>query len=1054
MVSFRGRDFKTRSLGAVSRSPSSGHYRLSEFLRYIKRCIKAVWTPLSQSRSARKTFRRRAIIACAVAATAYVAFLWFTFPDVSNPTSFLASQSTVIMDRNGIELYRLFNEEDRTFIPGERIPLSMKQATISIEDERFYERGCLDLRAIARAIFFLGRAGGGSTITRQLARNVLNLQQENRYQRKVKEFILGCQLEHRYEKKELLELYLNWIPFGRNAYGVEQAARQYFSVSAEDLTLAQSAILASLPQRPSYFSPYGKHVRTQVSDAVFSKIVSGEITGASEIRPDDITIGLLGSYAGTGSSTVYIGGRTDQVLRNMEEQGYITEAERLSSIEQLEKIIFEPTRESIRAPHFVLWVRQQVEEIFAGRFEEGLLEQGGLRIETTLDWDLQQRAEESIARYREDLTTRFGGENMALVALDPRSNDILSYVGNMDYADEENGGKIDMAQAPRQPGSSFKPFVYAAAFQRGFGPATPIYDVPTKIGNDEPQNYDGRYKGLMTIRTALGASRNVPAAKAYFLAGQEDQILTLVSALGAPTPLLRKEELQEERGVFDYGWPLALGAAETPLLEMANAYGALARGGIAKPVISIRRITDSKGNLLYSPKEEEGKSALDPRIAYQITSILSDESARPEEYWRTQLSVPGYKTAAKTGTSNKCMEWKEVSIPERPGEMRQVCLLRKPDNAWVLGYTPNLVVGAWMGNADSSAMFDKADGLTSVSPFWRDFMVSAHRTLKNPVTEFERPDGIITPQISTLSGQLPSPCTPVEHRRADVFLEEFPPTAQDPDCVQIEIDRVTHLLISDECPLEARASGSFLVARSVEGKRWPTWEEGVQAWTKKQMELWYATPDHSGALLPLPVAPTEKCRLDMTPGRLSKPVISIVTPAPGGTATYPVFQPRIHYASQAGILSVTFAIDGVQVANVTTAPFTQSLRVPKSVAESGQHTLTATITDEYFTTASFSVNFTFNQDTRAPTVEFILPRDDMRLPKGGELTMQAKAEDMESGMKYVQFFLGDVLLTTKPKEPYTMTYMLTEAPGVYHLKVLATDIAGNTAEDVRTLTVE
>ncbi|MDP7069269.1 MAG: penicillin-binding transpeptidase domain-containing protein, partial [Candidatus Peribacteraceae bacterium] len=424
--------------------------------------------------------------------------------------------------------------------------------------------------------------------------------------------------------------------------------------------------------------------------------------------------------------------RTDQVLRNMQEQGYITEAERLASLEDFEDIEFTTSRENIRAPHFVLWVREQIEEMFSGTSEDGLLEQGGLRIETTLDWEMQERAEDSVERHREDLTLRYGGENMALVAIEPESNEIVAYVGNMDYNDTENGGKIDMVQAPRQPGSSFKPFVYASAFQKGYNPATPIYDVATKIGDDEPQNFDGKFMGHMTMREALGASRNVPAAKAFFLGGQENQILTLVSSLGAPTPLERKEELQIERGEFDYGWPLALGAAETPLLEMANAYGSFARGGTKKPLISIRRITDKKGNLLYKAPDEKGKEIIDERIAYQITSILSDESVRPEEYWKTQLTVPGFKTAAKTGTSNKCLEWKEIPIEDKPGEKRKVCLLRKPDNAWLIGYTPNLVAGVWVGNANSASMYDKAGGLNTASPIWRDFMASVHRKIENP----------------------------------------------------------------------------------------------------------------------------------------------------------------------------------------------------------------------------------------------------------------------------------------------------------------------------------
>ncbi len=1061
VIQFRRRSFHSRTLGTNRASQKRDRWNMSNTFRHITDGMQGLWHRRPRNSNDRKTLVIKAGAAVAAITVLYGLFLWFTLPDVSDPTNLLASQSTVITDRNGIELYRLFNEEDRTFIPGSSIPDHMKNAAIAIEDERFYDRGCLDVRAIARAIFLLGRAGGGSTITRQLARNALNLQQENRYQRKIKEFILGCQLEGQFEKEELLELYLNWIPFGRNAYGVEQATKQYFNSTADKLTLAQSAILASLPQRPSYFSPYGRHVHTEVEENVHQDIIDGSITKVSDIDPEDITIGLLGAHAGTGSVLLYIGGRTDQVLRNMEDQGLITEAERLVALEELEDMSFEPARENIRAPHFVLWVREQVEEMLLGTSEEGLLEQGGLRIETTLNWDLQQRAEDAVERHREDLILRYGGENMSLVAIDPDNNEIVAYVGNMDYNDEENGGKIDMARSPRQPGSSFKPFVYASAFQKGYNPATPIYDVPTKIGDDEPQNFDGKFTGLMTMRSALGASRNVPAAKTFFLGGQENQILTLVAALGAPTPLERKEELQLERGEFEYGWPLALGAAETPLLEMVSAYAALARGGRSQGVVSIRKITDKKGNLLYASEDSgDGKEVLDERIAYQITSILSDESVRPEEYWRTQLTVPGYKTAAKTGTSNKCLEWKDVPVLDTetgepiPGKKRKACILRKPDNAWLIGYTPNLVAGVWVGNANSASMYDKAGGLNTASPIWRDFMASAHRTFANPKTIFDKPDGIITPQISTLSGEFPTECTPVAYRRADVFLKERAPTLQDPACKQLTIDKVTRLLASEECPIDAQEEGSFIVAHSLLPERWPFWEEGVRKWVGEQMELWYAAPDHSGALLPMPVAPTESCTLELTPGRLEKPSVNIVVPAPNGTATYPTFKPKLKINSKAKVLSVLYSIDGKKVVKVDTEPFTQVIRVPRSVSESGRHTLSVELTDEYYNKATSRVNFLFEEDERPPQIHITLPLGDIRLPRGGDLRMVADATDQEGGVKYVQFYIGDTLLTTKPKEPYEMTYTIKEDPGVYQLKVKAIDMSGNSSEDIRTLTVD
>ena len=936
----------------------------------------------------------------------YVVFLWFTLPDISDPRSLLASQSTVIVDRNGVELYRLFVEQDRTYIPADRIPDTLEKAMVAIEDERFYERGCLDVRAIARVVLRFGHAGGGSTLTRQLARNALDLTQDNIYNRKLKELMLGCQMEHRFSKSDLLELYLNWIPFGRNAYGVEQASQTYFGVPAEGLTLAQSAVLASLPQRPSYYSPYGEHLFTKVSEEAQEDIRAERVTRANQLREEDVTIGLLGAAVGTGSTVLYVGGRTDQVLRNMEDQKLITEQERLAALAELEHMTFKPSRENIRAPHFVLWVRDQVEKLFAGTTEEGLLERGGLRIETTLNWEMQKIAEESVAFYREDILNRFGAQNIALLSVDLDTREVLAYVGNMDYTDTEHGGKIDMVQSPRQPGSSFKPFVYAAAFQHGYNPATVLYDVPTKIGEDEPRNFDGGFMGPLTIRNALGASRNIPAAKAFFLAGGEDSILALVTNLGAPTPHRKRQEIADQRPEgFEYGWPLALGAAETPLIEMVQAYSTIGGGGVYVPIVSIHRILDKHGNLLYESPVER-KEVLDPRIAYQITSILSDEQARPGEFWRTQLTIPGFQTAAKTGTSSKCVERDEEN---------DKCKLLKPDNTWVIGYTPDLLTGVWAGNADGSALYEKGDGLNTGSPLWRNYMSRAQRLVESPKEAFAVPDGIVRTQISMLSGQLPAECTPVHMRRSDVFLRESAPTQTDPACKQLVIDKVTRLLASESCPKEAQESGSFLIATSLLPQRWPDWERGVQDWVKKQMELWYATPDHSGAIIPLSVAPTEECDISLTPGRLQKPELNIIAPSNGETVAYPSFKPQVKYEVGSSIREVVYQVDDKRLRVETAEPFLKAaVRVPRTVKETGVHTLRITLTDEYFNEASDSVQFRFG-DGRS-TGRFVPTRSGTGTSQGVSVTEPVLLSPPKS-LTLVQFGeVVDLRVQTPPVE--------------------------------------
>ena len=968
----------------------------------------------------------------------YGAYIWFTLPDVSDPRSFLAAQSTVVLDRNGVELYRFFQEEDRTFVDADAIPQFLKDAIVAIEDERFYSRGCLDVRAIARAFFGFGRAGGASTITRQLARNALDLNQENLYNRKVKEIILGCQLESQNSKKELLHLYLNWIPFGRNAYGAQQASMQYFGVPVTDLTLAQSAVLAALPQRPSYLSPYGAHRHTTVSSAVEEQIIAGKITRAHDIPSEDIAIGLLGAYVGTGATVVYVGGRTDQVLQNMQDQEMITESERLAALSDLEHMLFQPAREDIRAPHFVLWIREQVEELFAGS-EQDLLQRGGMTITTTLDWDLQEAAESAVALHREDIFNRFGARNLALLALDPKTREVLAYVGNADFHDEEHGGKIDMVHVPRQPGSSFKPIVYAAAFEQGYGPGTVLFDVPTKIGDDEPQNFDGTFWGPLTVRAALGASRNIPAAKAFFLAGGEMKILQLAAALGANTPLTRRAKLSQQRGSFEYGWPLALGAAETPLIEMVNAYASLGDGGVVKPVVSIQSITDKHGNILFqSDAEPVEQSVLDARIAYQITSILRDESARPEEYWRSQLTVPGYETAAKTGTSNKCLEWNQET---------GACLLRKPDNAWLLGYTPSLVAGVWAGNADSSALYDRGGGLNTASPLWRDFMIRAHKRLSSPVTSFTSPSGLVQVQISTLSGQLPTECTPLSHRRTEIFLSERVPVQQDPACQMLAVDKVTGMLASEVCPAEAQEEGRFFHGQSILPDRWPTWEQGVQAWMDAQMELWNATDTHSGALIPLPKAPTEICDPSLTPGRLIAPEVHLRFPLDGGMAPYPAFVAQIEWDVGSSVREVRYELNGRRVGLESSPPFSAVIRVPRSVPQEGTHVLKVILEDEYFNQAEDEVMFRFGEDRQPPSIQLVSPEKRLFAP-GETAVFHALAEDTEGGIKYVQFYLDDLLLTTKPHEPYSVTYTLPKEDGLYRLRAVAEDMAENTGSDM------
>ncbi len=976
----------------------------------------------------------------------YIAFLYLTLPRIDQETILAASQSTVVTDRNGIELYRIHGSEDRTYIPGTSIPKSVKDAIVSIEDERFYDRGCLDVRALARAILFFGHSGGASTITRQLARNALNLQKENILSRKLKEVILGCQLEHKYDKEKVLELYLNWIPFGQNAYGIEQASKRYLGKSAKDLTLAESAILASLPQRPSYFNPYGAHARTTVTPDIIKKIAEGKITKSDQIPEDQVRIGLIGAKVGTGTTLVYVGGRADQVLRNMADQGRITEDQLTKAVDEFSTVSFKPVREDIRAPHFVLWARDQVEKMFEGSPDQALLEEGGLTIQTTLDWNLQEIAEKIMAEHKDDILKRFMAHNAALIAADPHTGEILAYVGNTDYGDETSEGKIDMAQVPRQPGSSFKPFVYAAAFKNGLSPGSILHDVPTKFGTYEPQNFEGDFWGVTSVRRALGGSRNIPAVKAYVIGGEEDTILNLVEQMGAPTP----KRLKPTNG---YGAALGIGAAETPLIEMVQGYATFANQGRLKPLQGIMKVTDQHGVLLHMTDEDtehpDGQEVLDPRIAYEVTSVLSDVSARPTEYWQNQLSVPGIQAAAKTGTSNKCLERAENS---------EACKKRKPDNVWTMGYTPDMVVGVWVGNATSDPLSEKADGLTVAAPIWKDFLTRALKVRKPSATAFTSPAGIEQVQISLLSGQLPTNCTPVPLRRSDIFLEENAPTQDDPACVTLKVDRVTGLLASDSCPESAQEERSFYVAHSYKPETYPAWEKSVTDWAlakSKTMKTGSGVQlflSNSGAVLPLPLAPTEKCDMSLTPGRGVTPTLTILSPENGGGAGYPSFQPKISYSVGSQTREIKYEVDDKVIETVSQAPWVPPLRMPKSISESGTHTLKISVTDEYYNVITKQVIFSFSQDKSGPSIRVESPEPGAAIKKGDAVMIRAESEDSEGGIKYVELYLDDTLLTRKPSAPYELSYDKIPV-GTHTIRAVATDLAGNVNEDSVTIVV-
>ena len=564
--------------------------------------------------------------------------------------------STKIYDRTGeILLYDFSQDVRREVVPIDQISDYAKNAAIAIEDKTFYEHNGFVFSSFVRAMWAnlstLSFSQGGSTITQQVVKNSI-LTTDKSPTRKLKELILALKLERVLTKEEILSLYLNEIPYGGNVYGIEEAASRFFGKDAKDLDLAESAYLAAIPQAPTHFSPYGSYV--------------------NELEA-----------------------RKNLVLKEMKNNDFITDEEYETAIK--EKVTFKPRENSgsIKAPHFVFFVIEQL----AQKYGEDAVQSGGWKIITTLDYSIQEQAEALAKKYGEINQKTFNANNNAIVAIDPKTGEILAMTGSRDYFDQKIGGNFNASTGHRQPGSTFKPFVYSVLFNKGYTDSTILYDVPIQFNPNcaaddfvthdncyAPGNYDDAFRGPMTVRNALAQSINLPAVEALYLAGVPNSI-KLAQDLGI-------QGLTEKN---TYGLSLVLGGGAVSLLDITSAYGVFANDGIRNPYTPVLEIRDNYGNVI-DRENLYPQRVLPEQTARLMNNILSDNVARTPGYGpNSPLYIPDRDVAVKTGTSNDYRD------------------------AWIIGYSPNIVIGAWTGNNDNSPMEKKVAGLI-VSPLWRDLM--------------------------------------------------------------------------------------------------------------------------------------------------------------------------------------------------------------------------------------------------------------------------------------------------------------------------------------------
>jgi penicillin-binding protein 1C len=800
-----------------------------------------------------KGFIANAILAALIVAVGGVIFVGLLFiflgrnlPDPNALQDRSVAQSTKIFDRTGEHLlYEIHGDQKRTLVPLSEIPSVVSQAFLSAEDDGFYEHNGIDLKGIARAVLVNTLSGdksqGASTLTQQLVKNAI-LSPEKTYTRKIKEIILSIKIEQRYSKDEILQLYFNEIPFGSTNYGIESASQSYFGKSASELDLAEGATLAAMVKAPTRYMN----------------------------NPDELSF------------------RRDRILDLMVEDGFVTQGD--ADIAKASDTSIDPLAGDIVAPHFVFYVKQLLEEEHGQR----MVEEGGLSVITTIDYDIQVLAQEEVAKAVEERGVQHGFSNAALVAIDPENGQVLAMVGSHDYFDEESDGAVNVTTRPRQPGSSMKPMAYTALFEAGYTPNTVLYDVetdfPTATGTYHPRNYDLGEKGPVTVRKALQGSLNIPAVKALYLVGVQN-FIDFAERMGYST--------FGERSRF--GLSVVLGGGEVTLLEHTSAYATLANDGVRHPTVPLLKIETPDADVLFEWEEATGDRVLDANIARTITNVLSDDAARHYAFGGgSNLQIGGRPVASKTGTTNDYRD------------------------GWTLGYTPSLAIGVWGGNNDNTEMVRGAGGSTVAAPIWNAVMRGA--LSGSPVEEFSEPE---IPQLGkpALDGTLGSGQS-------------------------VTVDRVSGLLATEYTPTRLRENKTFVTHHSLlyyvdrgditgaipgvdaTDPMFTPWESAVQAWVVRQQE-------ELGEEFVSEEPPTD---FDDVHLPQNVPNVSIETPIDSNLESR-VLTIEARVSARREVERVEFFVDGYYLGQTTVNPYRLTTTIP-SFVNGGQHTLKVVAFDD------------------------------------------------------------------------------------------------------------
>ncbi len=899
--------------------------------------------------------------------------LWWSrdLPDPSNIERGPVNESTKIYDSTGTHLLYEIGEAKLTRVDIANISPLLVKATLAAEDDKFYEHNGIALSGILRGIILKPlsgqRAQGGSTITQQLIKNSI-LSPERTIQRKVKEAVLAIELEQRFNKDQILEMYLNTIPYGSRSLGVEAAAQTFFGISAKNVNLAQSATLAAMVQAPTYYSPYGSN--------------------QEELKA-----------------------RQEYIIGRMVTLGMVTKEE--ANLAKQEPLTFQKASENIQAPHFVFYIKERLDQ----EYGERVVDQGGLKVTTTLDMNLQLIAEETLKKYRDRLNAG-GAKNASLVAINPKNGDVLSMVGSIDYFDTEIDGNVNVSIRKRSPGSSIKPFVYAAAFQKGYRPDTILVDAETDFGQGyTPKNYGLGQYGPVSMRMALGNSFNIPAVQTLYLAGV-NYAVDLAQKMGIATLT------DPDR----YGLSLVLGGGEVRLLDLTSAYGVLANDGVRFPVRSILKVEHGKEILfdISQAPPKTGEAVLEPQIARMITNVLADNSARTIVFGPNSALTLGVRpAAAKTGTTQDVRD------------------------GWTVGYTPSLVAGVWTGNNNNSPMNGKSAGAHTAAPIWNEFM---KRALEKTIIErFVDPETLPPPAHPIVGGVLP-----------EVKGKWVPET---------------QTLYTLECPINSGQIRTFKELRSIlyytrkgdpnglpperaeADPQFAKWETAIAAWREKHNQEKKDDPNEPVYVSSLP---TPSCNIGSSD---EIPKVRIISPEETVLKESPITV-RAEVESNQPIKTVRFLLDNQEIASRGPGDsYEATFSFPSSF--SGRKTLLIQAITEDMLIGTAHRTFIINPDSAAPKVTLHTPANNTRVSSSlFPLTIKVTATDT-SGITLVDILYtkegeGGTKRIARVSSPtsgsvdrYDAKWQDAPGTGMYTIYAVAYDKTGNTAEsEKKTVTIE